>query len=382
MIVEAFFRREHQAHQSRKTRKCAPAMFALRSNLMHRSQPMLAFKRCLPTPITKVVEQRRAMAQNHGIAMATSVLLAAHVTPNSAVSTGIFDIIPEGQGTRIRELFRESVEARTIANHTLRRFIRSVNPNEYQRAIDAIEGCKDGGLRIDAESNEVFLALLLRAGQLRLAIETYQEMLSRRVVPHTNSYNQLVRLCIERQSWDGALTLYEEMMKRGRKPDVTTYELVMQAYALQSPTQWEKAVAVFDKLQGSQKGMSSTTYNSLMQVYLKMEPFDWRVVYNCYYEMRYARPKIHFGWHSHALVDEAMRRGGAGRWRRFTCFIDAWVQITPFFSPQYWAGAAVFCSTLMLLRALVGTLTVWGASPRKDIGGESQLDSTTRNISG
>merc|ERR1719456_906644 len=91
-----------------------------------------------------------------------------------------------------------------------------------------------------------------------------------------------------------------------------------------------------------------------MQVYLHMTPFDWRVVYNAYYELRYHKPKIVFGWNSYQLVDEAMRRGKAGRWRRFVTFFDAWCQITVWWSRDFWFGIIVLFCALSVFRTLLG----------------------------
>jgi hypothetical protein len=163
------------------------------------------------------------------------------------------------------------------------------------------------------------------------------------------------------------------MIRRGRQPDVESYEALMRAYATEVPPKWEKAVAVFDKLQRNSTTISANTYNSLMVVYMNMEPFDWRVVYNCYYEMRYHKPKILFGWNSYELVDSALRRGNAGWWRRMVTYVDAWIQLTVMWSFDFWFGVTVALCILGIFRMLMGhILHMSGAQVLKDSQGSNQ----------
>jgi len=255
------------------------------------------------------------------------------------------------------ELFRTSVQQRTVGNTALRRFIRACDEATYQRALYAIEGAKAGGLRVDHDTYDALLALLLRSGQLKQALDTYNRMLEEKVTPHTRTFNSLIDLCAERQLADSAERIFNEMVRRGRQPDVETYEAMMRAYASEVPPKWEKAVAIFDKLQrNSNATVSANTYNSLMHVYMNMEPFDWRVVYNCYFEMRYHKPKILFGWNSYELVAKALKKGNAGKWRRLVTFVDAWIQLTVMWSWDFWFGIMVAFCTLGIVRAITGTL--------------------------
>lgn len=251
---------------------------------------------------------------------------------------------------QLRQQYKEAVQRRVVGNAHLRKLIKTMPTPQYAHAVEAVEGAKLGGLVIDSDTCEVYLALLLNAGQLRQAMEVYHYMLSHRVCPNTSTYNQLMDLCLQKRSWDGALTLFSEMQRRGRQPDVVSYESALNALSLQNPPNWIKAVQVFDKLQRNRAAMSSDTYDALMRVYLAMDPFDWRVVYNAYLEMRGQKPKISFGWPSYELVAEAMRRGDAGRVRRLTTFIDAWVQITPPFSFAMLRGLGSFVLVLFAFR--------------------------------
>lgn len=278
------------------------------------------------------------------------------VTGDSIVQPGIYHLVTESgaagdvANVDIRTVFADSVKARTVGNNMLRRFIRSVPSSHWQRATEALEGAKDGGLVPDPDTMEAYLTLLLRSGQLRLALTTYNDMLQDRICPHTKTFNQLIELCIEKTSPDAAQSLFDEMLRRGRHPDIRTYELMIQGHALHRPARWEQAVVLFDRIQRSKVPMSSHTYNAIMKVYLNMEPFDYRVVYNAYFEMRCTKPRIHFGWDTYHLVAEALRRGNASRYLRFITWLDAWIQITPLFSGQYWAGAFVFVAFMTFLR--------------------------------
>jgi pentatricopeptide repeat protein len=250
----------------------------------------------------------------------------------------------------VREAFKLSVQARTVGNHELRKYLKYMDLSEYKNAMEAAKGAQEGGLRLDAETCEVLLSILLRAGQLREALELYQTMIKSRITPHTKSYNHLIQLAVDKQSPYAAHTLFEDMKRKGRSPDVETYELLMQAFALEKPPNWQEAVEIFDKLQSKRSHqLSSSTYNALMKVYLNMTPFDYRIVYNAYYEMRYSRPRIRFGWDSYALVAEAMRRGNAPVLTRIALKIDAWVQIVSLRSLEFWivATGVVICTFLV-----------------------------------
>lgn len=250
----------------------------------------------------------------------------------------------------LRQSYKEAVEQRIIGNAALRRLIKNLHTSQYQHAVEAVEGAKLGGLVIDSDTCEAYLSMLLDAGQLKQAMDSYHYMLQNRVCPNTRSFNQLMNLCLEKQSWAATLTLFGEMQRRGRQPDVESYENALTAISLQDPPNWEKAVEIFDKLQRNKSALSSHTYNALMKVYLKMRPFDWRVVYNAYLEMRGQKPHIQFGWNSYDLVNEAMKKGKAGRIRRILTFMDAWIQITTPLSKEFWKGIGMFMGVLFGVR--------------------------------
>lgn len=250
----------------------------------------------------------------------------------------------------LREHYKDAVEKRIVGNASLRRLIKNLHTSQYQHAVEAIEGAKLGGLVIDSDTCEIYLSMLLDAGQLKQAMDSYHYMLQNRVCPNTKSYNQLMTLCLEKQSWSSALSLFTEMQRRGRQPDVESYESALTAIALQDPPNWEKAVEIFDKLQRNKSALSSNTYNALMRVYLRMTPFDWRVVYNAYLEMRGQKPHVQFGWNSYDLVSEAMKKGKAGNIRRLLTFMDAWIQITTPLSLQFWKGILSFMLVIFGVR--------------------------------
>lgn len=272
--------------------------------------------------------------------------------------TGLFEMLPpEFKDDQIEDLFEASVQARTVGNNTLRKYLRSVTPTHWQRAQSALNGARKGGLKPDPETMEVYLALLLKSGQLKLSMETYNDMLASRICPHTKTFNHLIGLCVEKNSPDAAQSLFNEMLRRGRHPDVKTYELLMQAHALYTPAHWVEAIAIFDKIQRSKVPMSASTYNAIMKVYLNMDPFEWRIVYNAFYEMRCEKPRIPFGWDTYELVGEALKRGNAKWWLRFITWLDCWIQITPIFTPEYWAGLFVMFCVMMTIRLTAAKLT-------------------------
>ncbi len=278
----------------------------------------------------------------------------------------------------LRQEYKQAVEQRIVGNAHLRKLIKTLPTPQFSHAIEAVEGAKAGGLIIDSDTCEVYLALLLNAGQLRQAMEVYHYMLSHRVCPNTSTYNQLMELCLMKQSWDGALMLFADMQRRGRQPDVVSYENALNALSLQSPPDWARAVQVFDKLQRNRASLSASTYDALMRVYLAMEPFDWRVVYNAYLEMRNQRePRIPFSWPTYDLVAEAMRRGKAGKIRQFTTYVDAWVQITPPFSLAMLRGLGTFVVVLFSFRlGLVWLIKKYNNDPF-GVGSHSEEDSPT-----
>lgn len=271
----------------------------------------------------------------------------------------------------LRESYKEAVQNRVVGNAAIRRLIKNLHTTQYQHAVEAVEGAKMGGLVIDSDTCEIYLSMLLDAGQLKQAMDCYHYMLQSRVCPNTKSYNQLMTLCLEKQSWNSALTLFTEMQRRGRQPDVETYESALTAISLQEPPNWEKAVEIFDKLQRNKSALSSNTYNALMKVYLKMSPFDWRVVYNAYLEMRGQKPQIQFGWNSYDLVAEAMKKGNAGKIRRILTFMDAWIQITKPLSKDFWKGILTFMVCMFGIR--IGIM--WGFHTIKEKMMDKQSES-------
>jgi pentatricopeptide repeat protein len=293
----------------------------------------------------KAREQRRSVS-----ASVTSGSQASH----SRVVVNMPADSPDDAVIDFKETFKTSVQERTVGNNALRRFVRSCDDKTWQRAVDAIDGSREGGLRIDHETYDTVLSLLLRCGQLKQALALYNTMLEEKVCPHTKTFNQLIDLCTQKQLPDSAERIFNEMIRRGRQPDVESYESLMCAYASEIPPKWEKAVAIFDKLQRNSRGtMSANTYNALMKVYSNMTPFDWRVVYNAYYEMRYHKPKIMFGWNSYQIVDAAMKKGNAGKWRRLVTFVDAWIQLTVLWSLDFWFGILVAFVCVLTVRMIL-----------------------------
>lgn len=144
------------------------------------------------------------------------------------------------------------------------------------------------------------------------------------------------------------------MQKKGMRPSIQNYELLLLSYAEQAPTQWEKAISLFDKI-NTKRFLKPTakTYNALMRVYLGMKPFDWRVVYNCYYELRHHKPRIALEWESYELLREALLKGQAGYFRRTISFLDAWITITPPFCWEWMKGLLIFTSGFYLFKTVL-----------------------------
>ena len=288
----------------------------------------------------------------------------------------------EDLAAEIRDTFRVTMEQRVGSNKTLQKYIAQLDAKEYDHASQAIQGSQEGGLQINAGTYEAYLGLLLRAGQLRLAMDTYQTMLQRRVTPSTKTYNTLIALVVDRHLPDAAITLVGEMRRRGRAPDLKTHELHLTALSQFTPARWEEAVQIFDCIQRrahihkkeddardpmgnaahilADKIPTGGTYKALMLVYSKMEPFDWRVVYNAYYELRYHRPRIPFGPDVYAVVAEAMARGGAGYPRRFLTWFDAQLIMAQPGTRMFWWGVVVAMSISALIKILgVGAAKVF-----------------------
>ena len=163
----------------------------------------------------------------------------------------------------IRTMFAESVEARTVANTALRKYISALNSKDYALAVAAYDGCREGGLRVDADTYAALLDLLLGAQQLKAGMELYQTMLRDRTPPNTHAYNALMRLCIGREAISTALRLFDEMPAKGRTHDRTSYELAMTAISMQPhPVDWQKAVQIFEKATAGAVDASGNSFAS------------------------------------------------------------------------------------------------------------------------
>lgn len=250
--------------------------------------------------------------------------------------------------------------ARTVGNSALRKYIHQRHDSEIDLVEAAVEGCKNGGLKVDEKTSEVILHRLVEAGRVKKALELHSTMTKSHMTPTSAAYNILMRMCLERGMPGSVESLFDDMSKRGRSPDAESYELVISALAAESPPKWEKAIAIFDRIttrsdrSSAVNKISAKTYNALMRVYLNMSPFDWRVVYNCYYELRQLHPKVQLTWESYELVRDAFHKGRAGRFRRILTFVDAWFVLTHIKTIEFWAGMGLFIAAMMGVKGFVG----------------------------
>ncbi|CAD2215873.1 hypothetical protein AGDE_14363 [Angomonas deanei] len=241
----------------------------------------------------------------------------------------------------VENLFYNSVMRRTVSNLQVRKYIQKVETKDYLLALAAVKGSRRAGLNINNGTYESLIKLLIEAGQLKAAMELYQQMLKKHIVPTPNTYSMLMNLCLQRDMPESCQTLYKEMLRLGGKPPTSAYAALIQSYATQVPSKWEAAIEVFDKM-NKHSQPDADTYNALMRVYMNMRPYDWRVVYNCYYEMRNREPRVQLKWSSYYILSEALRKGNAGVMRRFISYCDAWVALTPLFSAEFFLGVVVF----------------------------------------
>ncbi|KAG5501817.1 hypothetical protein JKF63_04086 [Porcisia hertigi] len=263
---------------------------------------------------------------------------------------------PEG----VEEAFACSVQARTVGNLHLRRYIDHLPPKDYALALAAVKGAKAAGLRVNASTYESLLASLMNGGQLRASMELYQLMITQRMTPTPNTYAALMELCLQRGMSKACQLLFDDLQKRGVRPSVQNYELMITSLSMEVPPQWRRAIEVFDKISRERKSrITAKTYNALMRVYMNMNPFDWRVVYNCYCEMRNRRPRVQLEWESYLILSEALRKGRAGYVRRGMAYMDAWIAVTPLRSWNFLTGAMVYLALMMLLKTLAGYLVMW-----------------------
>lgn len=321
------------------------------------------------TTVAVLLNQQRLEAQTPSVSQATA-------SPReSTEEQGNAEEVTLSSPEEVEATFRNSVEARTVSNAQLRRYVHQLAPKDYALGLAAVKGAKAGGLKLSPQVYEALLELLMNSGQLRAAMELYQSMVTtERVTPTPHTYALLMELCLQREMPDACQRLFRDMQKRGMRPSGQNYQLMLSSLAAQSPPKWEEAIAIFDKLNRERKSsVNAQTYNALMGVYLKLEPFDWRVVYNCYQEMRSREPPIPLEWDSYLLLKEALRRGNAGRLRRFTAFLDAWVQTTPLQSADFVKGVLVYLAVMWLLKSIIGYVFVWymeaSGSARRDSGG-------------
>lgn len=291
------------------------------------------------------------------------------------------DAVPLGTAAEVERAFRCSVEARTVSNAQLRRYVHRLPPKDFALGLAAVAGARAGGLTPNAQVYEALLGLLIAGGQLRASMELYQSMIAtEHLTPTPESYALLMELCLQRESSEGCQRLFHDMQKRGMRPSARNYDLMLASLATEVPSKWEQAIEIFDKLNRDRKTcVNADTYNALMRVYLSMQPFDWRVVYNCYHEMRSREPRVPLEWESYLLLREALRRGNAGRVRRFLAFLDAWVQTTPLWSVGFLQGVIVYFAVMWAIKTVIGFLFLQyveaSGAPRGGAGtsGESLL---------
>lgn len=273
----------------------------------------------------------------------------------------------------VEHAFACSVQARTVSNAQLRRYLESLEAKDFSLALAAVKGAKSGGLRVNAQSYEALMTCLMNGGQLRASMELYQQMLQQRMTPTPDMYAALMELCLQREMPKACQTLFNDLQRRGVRPAARNYELMITSLAAETPPQWERAIEVFDKISSERHSrVTAQTYNALMRVYINMDPFDWRVVYNCYMEMRTRRPKVRLQWESYLILSEALRKGRAGYARRFTAYVDAWMAVTPLRSWGFVVGAAVYFAIMMVFKMVLsyGLVRFVGskASPPPDSG--------------
>ncbi|KAI5685452.1 Pentatricopeptide repeat domain [Leishmania braziliensis] len=282
----------------------------------------------------------------------------------AAVTSTVNDLdggeVPLNTPAEVEEAFACSVQARTVSNVQLRRYIDHLPPKDYSLALAAVKGARAAGLRISALTYESLLASLMSGGQLRASMELYQLMIKQRMTPTPNTYAALMDMCLQRDMPKACQSLFNDLQKRGVRPSAQNYELMITSLSTEVPPQWKRAIDIFDKISRERKSrITSKTYNALMRVYMNMDPFDWRVVYNCYSEMRNRRPRVPLEWESYLILAEALRMGRAGYVRRGMAYIDAWIAVTPLRSWNFLMGAMVYLTFMMLLKSLAGYLVVW-----------------------
>lgn len=299
---------------------------------------------------TLLAQQRDHTAALEHYAYAPPLLSTSHTNP--------LDELQLTTANEVEAAFRCSVQARTVSNAQLRRYIEQLPSHDFALAVAAVTGSRDGGLRPNPQTYEALLDKLVQGGQLRPAMQLYQEMIQHRMTPTTNTYATLMQMCLDREMPSACQSLFHDIEKRGVRPDIRNIELMITALSMHNPPQWELAVQLFDKLTSERHSrVNSRTYNALMLVYLHMRPFDWRVVYNCYFEMRTRlNPEIQLEWTSYLILREALRLGGAGYVRRFLVYCDAWFAVTPIRSMAFVKGALVFFVTGLVIKTVVSAV--------------------------
>lgn len=151
---------------------------------------------------------------------------------------------------QIRQLFHDSVKARTVANVSLRKYLRSLPPGEAVLAKAAVEGAESAGLVLDSDTAEQYLELLMSSGFLLEGLQLYQQMVRNKSPPNTRAYNCLMRLCVTKHANESALKLFDEMASKGRQQDKESYEIALNAIASEKPVDWVRAVQIFEKATG------------------------------------------------------------------------------------------------------------------------------------
>ncbi|GET89419.1 hypothetical protein, conserved [Leishmania tarentolae] len=343
----------HRSFTSSATLRSSPLISQLPSSTVASSSAL---------PFTSPVTSSDAVETATG--PSTTASSAVHSGTAAAVTSTVNDLhggeVPLNTPAEVEEAFACSVQARTISNVQLRRYIDHLPPKDYSLALAAVKGAKDAGLRISASTYEALLSSLMSGGQLRASMELYQFMIKQHMSPTPNMYAALMEMCLQRGMPKACQSLFEDMQKRGVRPSNHNYELMITSLSTEVPPQWIRAIHLFDKISRERKSrITAKTYNALMRVYMNMDPFDWRVVYNCYSEMRNRRPRVPLEWESYLILREALRKGRAGYVRRGIAYVDAWIAVTPLYSWNFLMGAMVYLTFMMVLKSIAGYILVW-----------------------
>ena len=130
----------------------------------------------------------------------------------------------------------------------------------------------DSSLRPDAQTFRILLRACERCGEFQKAFQLVTEMKDvYGIMPDTTMYNTLLGFCVLKRDENQASELFEEMKERSVKPNVHTYNCLMNVFS-ESPA--ELLAQMFEDMLRQNIAPNLRTYNALMRSCQRTGDYD------------------------------------------------------------------------------------------------------------